>query len=337
MPPKDALEVLVRSVTYQTETARSYELVDADLQRLPEFTAGSHIDVFFRDGRIRQYSLANDPAEKHRYVIGVLREDKGRGGSRLFHDRVVPGYHIFISAPRNNFHLSSSASRHILVGGGIGITPLLSMAWELKRTGSDFVLHYCTRSPQETAFQLEMAPLVRDGKAIIHHDGGNPAKGLDIAELLADRDEGDHVYYCGPPGFMAAVRESTSHWPAGTVHFEYFSAAIPSRGAGVSEDKSESESESHESPEVGGEFLIRIASSGKEFWVPQDRSIAEVLRENGVNVETSCESGLCATCRIPYLEGEVEHQDLVLDEEERKSELTACCSRSRSKVLVLGL
>ena len=320
----DRLRVRVRSITYQADWINAYEVVDSDNKDLPPFTAGSHIDIYFRDGRIRQYSLCNDPAERSRYMFAVQLEAHGRGGSRAIFERVHVGRVLTISCPRNNFPLHEDAEFHLLLAGGIGITPIMAMIHRLRRIGAAFQLHYCTRSPERAAFKSELTALETDGKAVFHYDGGVPAKGLNIARLLAERRLGTHLYACGPAGFIGAVRAGSVHWPKSSLHFELF--ASPS---GESSDQQESAS--------GGDqaFRIRLARSGTVLDVPEDKSIVQVLREHGVDVATSCESGLCGTCRTRYLEGEPEHRDYVLDDNERREYVLICRSRSRSPLLVL--
>jgi len=270
-------------------------------------------------GSLRRYSLWNDAAERRRYCIAVLREDAGRGGSRHLHDEVRVGDIIEVLPPRNDFPLDPGAQRHLLIAGGIGIAPILSMATELRRRGAEFELHYCTRSPGQTAFRRELAPLAGEGRLHLHHDGGDPARGLDIAALLRLPRPGTHLYYCGPPPLMQAAAEATQHWPDGAVHCEYFT--------GVCE------------PDAAGDrpFRIQLAKTGGEYEVPLGHTIAEVLQRNGIPVRTSCELGYCGTCLTPYLAGEPDHRDQMLEEHGRQRYLLICCSRAKTPVLVLDL
>ena len=211
----------IRSITYLAERINGYELVDREGSELPPFEAGAHISVRLGDGLVRDFSLWNDPAERARYCIAVLREPEGRG-SREWHEVVRVGDIVEASTPRNNFPLVAEAERYLLIAGGIGITPIMAMIAELRRRRADFRLHYCTRSPEETAFLDDLAVLAAQGRVMFHHDGGDPAKGLDIDATLRDRPPGTHLYYCGPAGMMAAAAAASSHWPPGTVHCEYF-------------------------------------------------------------------------------------------------------------------
>jgi len=330
--PDDATRLQVRQVTHQGENINSYELVNADGDDLPVFEAGAHIDFYFRDGSVRQYSLCNDPAERDRYLIGVLRDINGRGGSEALHERVHPQREVFIGTPRNNFPLNEDAERHILLAGGIGVTPMLSMAARLQSIGADFTLHYCSKSPRHAAFRRELAPMIASGRAHLHYDGGDPTRGLDIEALLKNPEPGTHLYYCGPPGFMGATDKFSSHWPEGTVHFEYFSAAASPK-AKLTDQEYNSVSDGT----VGIGFQVQIASTGALYSVPNDKSIVQVLSENDIHIEVSCQSGLCGTCITRYTDGEVDHQDLILDDAKRKEFFTPCCSRSKGRVLVVDL
>jgi vanillate O-demethylase ferredoxin subunit len=218
----------IRSITYLAERINGYELVDREGSALPAFEAGAHISVGLGDGLVRDFSLWNDPAERTHYCIGVLREPEGRG-SRELHERVRVGDIVEASAPRNNFPLAAEAEHSLLIAGCIGITPIMAMIAELRRRRADFRLHYCTRSPEETAFLDDLAVLAAQGRVMFHHDGGDPAKGLDITATLRERQPGTHLYYCGPAGLMAAAAAASRHWPPGTVHCEYFAGpnAVP--------------------------------------------------------------------------------------------------------------
>ncbi|MBO32940.1 MAG: oxidoreductase [Rhodospirillaceae bacterium] len=327
--PEHGLRPLVRQVTQQANDINSYELVSTDGCQLPPFEPGSHVDLHFRDGRVRQYSLSNDPRDKDRYVIAVLRDHKGRGGSIALFERVHVGRTVSIGKPRNNFPLTDKAKRYLLIGGGIGITPMKSMMHHLQATKGEFLTYYCTKSPEDTAFQDEFATFVKEGKLIYHHDGGDPKNSLDLKKLLKEPKPGTHLYCCGPPGLMKAVEKTSSHWPEGTVHFEHFARTFePEPG---DEEVGASEFD------IGVGFQVKVASTGEIFDVPLDKTILEVLKENGHEVELSCGAGLCGSCKVRYLEGRPDHKDLVLNNEEKSKFLSVCISRSYSSMLVLDL
>jgi ferredoxin-NADP reductase len=333
-PKLEPLRVRVRSITPHGPDINCYEVVDPAGSKLPAFEPGSHIDVFIPDENlgVRQYSLCGDPQDRSCYRFAVQREMGGRGGSKAIFDRVRIGCDLTISKPRNNFGLCTAASHHLLLAGGIGITPMISMVHHLKRQSADFTLHYCTRSRERTAFQDLLQPLIAKGRVFLHWDDGDPAKGLNLRETLKDYRAGTHLYYCGPPGFMGAVAAASSHWPTGTTHREYFTPSANDPGA-VSHELVAESSEG----ELGPPFQVKIASTGEIYDIPSDKSVLNVLREHGLQVETQCELGVCGTCRTRYLEGEPDHRDFVLEADEHKREMTVCCSRSKSPLLVLDL
>ena len=320
--PPNRLEARLRSITNVAKGINSFELVGSNGQVLPSFTAGSHIDVHLSAGMIRQYSLCNDPREVDRYVIAVQREENGDGGSKAVHDTLRAGDQVAISPPRNNFPLAEEAERHLFLAGGIGITPIMSMMTTCRSEVAEYELVYCARTLEQTAFRDTFAGLEN---VALHHDHGDPARSFDLAARLADPVAGTHVYYCGPTGFMQAAEAATAHWPKGTCHFEYFTT--PQLDAPATA----------EGAPAKGAFQVRLESTGATYDVPPDKSIVDVLRDNGVEVETSCESGLCGTCRTRYLAGEPEHHDLILDEDERLSDVLICCARSVLPLLVLDL
>ncbi len=313
------LQLTIRAIALEAVDIVSLELVDATGLELPAFSAGAHLDIHLQSGVIRSYSLCNDPRERHRYVIAVLKAPNGRGGSRSIHESIRVGQTLPVTAPKNHFPLSPSASRHILLAGGIGITPMLAMTQALQASQQDFFLYYCTRDPERTAFRSQIAPLVHAGKALVHHDEGRISDALDIASLLRQQPTGNHLYYCGPPGFMKAVKEASSHWSEGSVHFEFFEA--PAAPVDRSSDS---------------DFEVVIASSGARYSVGVNENIVEVLRREGVALETSCDAGVCGTCKTRYLDGAPIHSDFVLTDAEHTEWMTPCCSRARG-ALVLDL
>lgn len=312
------MQLRIRSITYLAEAINGYELVAPRGRDLPRFEAGAHVDLRV-GGFLRQYSLWNDPAERRRYCIAALREDEGRGGSRHLHQTVRVGDLVEASMPRNNFPLDATAERHLLLAGGIGIAPIMSMVSELRRRRAAFVVHYCTRSPERTAFRTELAPLAAEGSLRFHHDGGNPAHGIDLAAVLRDPTAGAHLYYCGPPSFMAAVAQAARGWPPGSAHSEYFTTAPD-----ITSDEDRP-------------FRVRLAKSGGDYDVPVGETIVGVLQRHGITVRTSCELGYCGSCLTPYLSGEPDHRDQVLEENGRTRYVLICCSRSKTPILELDL
>ena len=316
------LSLLVRQIRYEAAGINSYELVHPQGEDLPAFTAGAHLDIHIQPGLIRQYSLCNDPSDTKRYVIAVLKSESGAGGSKTLHETLRVQDMVKVSAPRNHFPLLPEARKTLLLAGGIGITPLKSMIHALDKAAMDYELHYCARDASCAAFIDAFAD---HAKVHVHFDHGDPARSLNIAALLEAPEDGTHVYFCGPPGFMQACSQATQGWPDGTVHCEYFKAPVAER------------SDREPASGADGSFRVKIASTGQHIGVPADKNLIEVLAEAGIALETSCVSGLCGTCKIRYLEGEVDHQDYILSPEEQAQYLTACVSRAKSELLVLDL
>ena len=317
------LELQLRAVRMEAEGIHSFELVQPDGAPLPATEAGAHVDVHLPGGMVRSYSLAGDPADRSRWQLGVLRDAKGRGGSQAMHDALRVGQTVTVGAPRNAFRLAEGgAQRHaVLLAGGIGITPLKAMAHTLAAEGHSFELHYCARSARHAAFTEALQAIVPAGQLHFHFDNGDPSKGLDIAGLLRDPAEGTHLYYCGPGGFMKACAQASEHWAAGTVHSEHFKAPEPTTSRAMPE----------------GSFEVRLARTGLTVQVQAEQTIVRAIELAGHRVPTSCLSGLCGACKVDYLEGEVEHCDYILTDEEKTRCLTVCVSRATSPTLVLDL
>lgn len=320
--PGELIAVRVREKLAVAPGIERFVLEPAEGGELPPFTAGSHVVVVTPRGVSRRYSLCNAPGERHRYVIAVKREPAGGGGSASMVDDVRPGMRLEISSPFNYFPLADDASSHLLVAGGIGITPVLAMARELAARGADFRLEYCTPSPESTAFRDELSAADWSGRVRFHHDAGVPPPQLPFAELLRERHGETHLYCCGPRGLMNAVRRATSHWPTSAVHFEDFGTSTdPLLDASAGDDALE----------------VRLAKRERTVRVPAGVSILEALRREGVDVPSSCESGTCGTCKTRLLEGVADHRDYVLDEDEQRDHIMICVSRARSARLVLDL
>ncbi|WBY02375.1 PDR/VanB family oxidoreductase [Ramlibacter tataouinensis] len=313
----------VRIARKKPETAEicSFELVDPDGQPLPPFTAGAHIDVQLPGGPLRQYSLCSPPWDTQLYLIAVLREPASRGGSRGMH-ALAEGQLVLISEPRNCFELDASAGHHLLVGGGIGITPLLAMAETLARDQASFELHYCTRASERTAFVDRIVAGPIGPHAEFHHDDGPTEQRFDPRAVLDQAHAGTHLYVCGPAGFMDWVLGSAraAGWPESRLHREYFAAPV-------------------RSPCTEGEFEVQIASTGAVIQVSAGQSILAALAQHGFILPTSCEQGICGTCAVGVLDGVPDHRDMCLTQEERMrgDRLTPCCSRSLSPRLVLDI
>ena len=315
------IEVVVTARRTQAQDICSYELASVDGQPLPAFSAGAHIDVHLPGGLIRQYSLCNPPEERHRYLIGVLKDPASRGGSRSLHEQIHEGARLQISAPRNLFPLAHDARRSLLFAGGIGITPILCMAERLAHMGADFHLHYCARAEERAAFVQRLKASAFAERVHLHFDE-QPDTALNAAEVLAAPEDDVHLYVCGPGGFMQHVLDSAraQGWQEERLHREYFAAAPTDN-------------------RLDGGFSVQVASSGQVFDIPADKSVVQVLESHGIEIAVSCEQGICGTCLTRVLDGIPEHRDLFLTEQEQalNDQFTPCCSRAKTPLLVLDI
>ncbi len=286
---------------------------------LPTHQPGAHIDVHLPNGLVRQYSLTNAPGDGLLYRLGVKLESDSRGGSEFLHETVKEGDVLAISEPRNNFPLRRDTVKTILIAGGIGITPLLSMAQTLRKDKLDYELHYFAQTEGHLAFPEILRKL---DDSVVLHLGLSPdeTKG-ELAVLLAEYETAMHIYACGPGPMLEATRHIASDfgWPDEAVHFEYFQNTIEL-------DSSSS-------------FEVSLARSALTLEVPSGKTILEVLRDNGIALMSSCEQGACGTCEVAVIEGEPEHQDVYLNDSEKLAgqRIMTCVSRAKSSHLVLDI
>lgn len=319
---QETLTVRVAEKRSEAIDVSSFRLVDPSDAPLPAFSPGAHIDVHVEPGLIRQYSLCNDVREDDHYLIAVKREPASRGGSVGMHDRVEVGSLLTIGRPRNNFPLDEKAKHTILVAGGIGITPMLSMAQHLKATDASFELHYFTRSIAHTAFHKLLSAPEYASRLHFHYALEPDAVQQYLRRVLWQRPDGGHLYQCGPRPLMDMVEATAAAtWPPDAVHLEYF-GADPRSLAGPQDA-----------------FDVTLARTGGTYPVPEGKSIVAVLAEHGVHVEVSCEQGICGTCLTGVLDGEPDHRDMFLTDGEKAAcdKMTVCVSRAKSRVLVLDL
>ncbi|MCX4760153.1 PDR/VanB family oxidoreductase [Streptomyces sp. NBC_01275] len=297
------------------------DLVRPDNGELPEFAAGAHVDVLVDGaaGLVRQYSLCGPPQDRTRYRLAVLAEAASRGGSLGMH-RLREGDRLQISRPRNRFGVSDEARRHLLVAGGIGVTPLLAMAHALEAKGAEHELHYCARSRADSAFveELENNPRVQ-----LHFDDGPDDQRFSVAGAIGPPDPEAAIYVCGPGGFMDFVISSArgAGWPAEAIHKERF-APVEDTAAHT----------------AGGTFTVRLAKSGNEYEIKDGESVLDVLLAAGVDAPYSCQQGICGECIVRVLAGEPDHRDDILTDRERADGMfTTCSSRAHSPILELDL
>ena len=313
----DWFDTRVEQASCAVPAVKCFRLSRADGKKLPEFDAGAHIDLQLPNGLLRHYSLCNVPSDGC-YEIAVRLETNGGGGSRYLHEQVDPGSILTISRPRNTFPAVLGAKRHLMIAGGIGITPFLSMMRSFEASGDAGELHYCARDPETTPF-LALLPTLRRSDVHCHFGGRHARDGLRVDELLSEVVDGTHVYCCGPSSLMEAVHRATRHWPARTIHFESFT---PAPAKGDADTKA---------------FKIKIASTGQLIDVATDVSMLDALQSAGIEVPSSCEAGTCGSCKVGYRDGSVSHRDYFLSATERSRSLTVCVSRATSDLITLDL
>lgn len=310
------IDVVVSDITQETPTIKSFHLAKPDGTSIGHYTPGAHIDVVGPTSLTRQYSLCGRPDGDDAYLFAVKREQNGRGGSDALHDLKV-GDTLKISAPRNLLKMDESAKHHVLVAGGIGITPMLSLARYMDVRDISFELHYFARSEEEAAFLPLLTERMED-KLFAHLGVPRDVQTQCLESMVDHAPEGTHVYVCGPAPFMDEVRSIAGRKLAEeAIHFENFQPA-----------------ETDEN-QLNTEFEVEL--DGETYEVPADRSIVEVLNEAGCDIDTSCEEGICGTCIMEVLSGVPEHRDSVLTKSEREAgeTMAICVSRTKDPKLVL--
>lgn len=316
------LQVKVITKTMLAAGIAGYELAPLSDDPLPAFEAGAHIDVHVPGGLVRQYSLYDLPAAGSRYRIGVLRDPESRGGSAKLVDDVQEGDTLEISAPRNHFSLHAGPVNSVLFAGGIGITPILCMAQQLAREGRSFHMHYCGRTRSRMAFVDRLGAESFQDRVKVYADDEAPAQQLDARSAIGTPSADKHLYVCGPTGFMDFILGTARDlgWHEDHLHREYFAAAPIDHS-------------------TDGPFELEIKSTGKIIHVAAEQSAAHALLDAGFDVSLSCEQGVCGTCMTKVLSGEPDHRDLYLTDDEHASNdcFTPCCSRSKTRRLVLDL
>lgn len=300
----------------------SLQLIAQQGGLLPAYLPGAHIDVYIPEIGPRQYSLCGEHSNGEYYEICVKLAEPSRGGSHFIHHHFHPGDSLTISAPRNHFALPA-AGRYLLFAGGIGITPLLTMAEQLENQHIEFELHYFFSVSQQAAFLPRLTAPVLAKQIFLHDSSKNDSLRHNTPLSLCQPDENTQVVACGPDGFIQRLEEIMQeyHWQNDQLSFERFSNANSNNNAN------------------GLEFHIQLKSSGQRYLVSPHQTIAEVLLSARVNIMLSCEQGICGSCITDVVEGIPDHRDCVLTEDEKaeNTQITLCCSRSKSPVLVLDL
>ncbi|MGR3635015.1 MAG: PDR/VanB family oxidoreductase, partial [Shimia sp.] len=303
------VRVEISAVEAMTSDVSKYEFRSLDGADLPAWTAGAHLDVLVAPEFLRQYSMSGDPEDRSKYQIGVLREDEGRGGSAFLHRIFSEGRKVFVSKPINHFELDETATKTFLMGGGIGITPMIAFAHRLHDLGADFELHYSASRKDGAGYVNDLKGMEWSDRVAFHFsDEGTRA---DLDQVLSEFQEGWHVYTCGPDRFMESVMAAAERqgFPEDARHLEYFS--VP------------------EQPDYENfDFTMKL-KDGREILVPADKIATDVLLENGVHVDVKCSDGICGVCKCGLVSGEVEHRDFVLSNKQRETSVILCQSRAK--------
>jgi vanillate O-demethylase ferredoxin subunit len=315
------MELQVTRIHNETPSIKAFELASLDGSELPSFTAGAHINIEVdlpggsRDRR--SYSLASDPADRSRYEIAVLYLPEGKGGSTYMHSQVTEGQVLSCSQPVNEFAISESADEHILIAGGVGITPILAMTHVLRSTGANFQLHYAARTEDHMAYRELTRRLANNGFHAYFSQSQNPNP-MDLTNLLGEPRSGRHVYVCGPGRLMQAVIDTAQKlgWSNDQVHRESFGARS----------------------EVSDRAIeVELSLSGMIVLVEPGTTILDALIDAGAFVAYECKRGECGTCQSRVLEGEPIHRDVSLTDRQRNEDklMCTCVSWARTERLVL--
>ncbi|HEX7113977.1 MAG TPA: PDR/VanB family oxidoreductase [Steroidobacter sp.] len=317
-------QIKTRIVAIRYEARDVLSFVLAPLERgseLPPYSPGAHVDVHLTGGLVRSYSLSNGIGDAGVYRLTVQKDAKSRGGSRFMHEKLQVGQTLEISAPRNNFELFEDSPMSVFIAGGIGITPFMPMMARLNDLGRPWRLHYCVRTRERAAFLDEITRLSQEGQGEVHLNFDEEPGGvkLDLNEVIRAAPPEAHVYCCGPTGMLDAYKKAAAPLPPEKVHYEYFNSDVQ--------------------PAAEGGFLVVLQRSGLEVFVRPGETIIQAIRQAGVEVETSCEEGVCGACETRVIAGQPDHRDMILNERERaeSKSMMICCSGSKSERLVLDL
>ncbi|MCP3407353.1 PDR/VanB family oxidoreductase [Bradyrhizobium sp. CCGB01] len=311
------LKLKVRSCTAETASVRSL-VFGVENGVAPRWQAGAHVRVALPNGGDRPYSLMALPGlPDGALALGVLREQASTGGSQFMHALKI-GDVVKATAPVNNFSLHGEASPALLLAGGIGITPILSMAAELKARGNPYRLHYAGRARGMLAFLPQLQEICPDSLSI-HHDDDDSR--LDIAAALGDVSANCHIYVCGPGGMIEAVKAAAlaKGIPSDRIHYELFKAEQP----GAPDEP----------------FEVELKSSGQVVTVAAGQTIIQALEAVGLDVLYDCQRGDCGICQCGVISGVPDHRDVILSDDEKASNkvMQICVSRAKSERLVLDL
>ncbi|MCK0137536.1 reductive dehalogenase [Aliiroseovarius sp. F47248L] len=302
------VQLVVNRVEPMAEGVTKYEFSSVDGAPLPAWTAGAHLDVLVSPDFLRQYSLSGDPADRMSYQIGVLREPDGRGGSALLHRIFTEGRKVFVAKPINHFELDENATKTFLMGGGIGITPMIAFAHRLHAIEADFALHYSVSRRVDAGFLNDLAAMPWAHRVHLHFsDEGSRAE---FDAILSGAPTNTQVYCCGADRYMSAVMEAAERQgiPEAARHLEYFNPP------------DQREHENHP-------FTLKL-KDGRRIEVASDETAADALNAAGIHVDVKCSDGICGVCKCGVISGGIEHRDFVLSNAQRAENMILCQSRA---------
>lgn len=318
MSGAEKIAVRVTEVTPLNDLVTRFRFERVDGGLLPSFSGGAHTVVEMNDGdltRLNPYSLMSDPFDQAAYTISVRRDDEGRGGSLFMHNHVAVGKEMVISNPVNLFSLDLRAKKHLMIAGGIGITPFLAQIKQLDRAHGNWELHYACRSEALGSY-VDYLTSTHPNDVHVYYDDQSQA--IDLEKLLGGQPLGTHVYVCGPKGMIAWVRGKAADlgWPCEVVHYEEFLA-----------------------PKPGKPFEVKLAISNKVIQVGEQESLLEAMERAGVDAPYLCRGGACGQCETQVIDyaGNFIHRDHWLEADEHASgkKIMPCVSRFEGKTLVL--
>jgi ferredoxin-NADP reductase len=315
--PGALIDVRLTAIRYVARDTSLFEFRSVDGRPLPAYEPGAHIDLHLPSGLLRNYSLTAAAPEPSTYTVGIKRDPASRGGSRYLHDELQVGATLRIGGPRNNFRLRDDAAHTVLFAGGIGITPIWCMVQRLNTLGCEWQLHYACRSREDMAFRQELESMPQ---AALHFDDESGGQFLDVATIVAAAPRDAHLYCCGPAPMLQAFEAATKDWPREQVHVEYFTPK-------------------EQGPAKKGGFTVELARTGVEYFIPEGETILNVLLDAGIDIDYSCELGICGACEQRVISGIPEHRDSILSEEEQSENkrVMICCAGCKSERLVLDL
>lgn len=315
------LKTRIVAIRYEAKDVLSFVLAPIEPPTLPAFDPGSHVDVHPTGALMRSYSLSNGNGDQGFYRLTVQNDPKSRGGSIYMHQNLRAGQELEISSPRNNFKLALDAPLSVFIAGGIGVTPFIPMMTHLNSLGKAWRLYYSVRTRDRAAFlqEIEMLAAAGQGEAVFNFDEEPSGSLLNLKAIIDDLPADTHIYCCGPMGMLHAYQKAAAPLPSERVHYEYFSSDVKAAAEGG--------------------FTVVLQKSGKEVFVKSGNTILKAIREVGVDVQSSCEEGVCGACETAVISGQPDHRDMILSDREKAANksMMICCSGCKSERLVLDL